>query len=330
MLKLILLIILIFLIINLILIDPIDKYIFTHLIFYDQKAFQTIFSKYLPHFLSRLAIIIFYALYIPTTFLYNIYEIGKYDTYFLSRLWLKLKHPFILPAFEGAPYSFITFTDNEASKILDNKLFWYKFFTKYGVKTPQIHGIIKDGNLIGSLDKSKTYIIKPDDGFGGQGVGTYTHGKTQIPKTGVYLIQEKIQTCNTNQPQSMRIITLSKHGTIKLFLVRYMKQPDPTKVTTNGCTSSTHKRVDGGYFVSVEDGSKEKIPNDLLHRINNAVGLAKDLHSKIPNIPTLGWDVILSCDGPYFLEGNLDSTLVWSTDRSFYQLLPRYIQWMKS
>ena len=149
-------------------------------------------------------------------------------------------------------------------------------------------------------------IIKPNYGCRGIGIKTYINNDSIPTKEGVFLIQEMVKNINYNG--HFRIIThWNKENNVYNNLYTYLFiQEDKTKIQSNAHAGATLYEIKNDNVRKIT----EKNYNILLKDFNYSHLLLKmsimkaiELHKKLDAI-IIGWDVKLTDENYYFLEGN--------------------------
>lgn len=152
----------------------------------------------------------------------------------------------------------------------------------------------------------KNSIIKPIYGSKGTDVKVYKSHNSIPKKEGMFIIQERVKNINYNG--HFRIVTYwnkEKNTHENLYTYLYI-QEDKTKIQSNACQGATTHQVKHDNVRKLTD----KNYNMLLKDFNYSYSLLKmsrmkaiELHKKLDAI-IIGWDVKLTDENYYFLEGN--------------------------
>ena len=192
------------------------------------------------------------------------------------------------------------------------KIGWFKVFTNYNINTPRVYAYTQYGNLTvidKDFNKDKKYIIKLNDGVGGffLTIGTYNEfvkkNKFTILK---YLFQEIISDCNyKKKPRHVRLITrIDKNNNIETVTYMIEIGKSFSRPNSNGLNKENVydclKTLDGCSILTKEEKASLKDIADKLKLVHKR---------ELMSIYNIGWDIILTCDGPYVLEGNMCSGL---------------------
>jgi len=112
------------------------------------------------------------------------------------------------------------------------------------------------------------------------------------------LLQEFLRDCYTDMARHVRLYTISTgKRPVFLFSMYEFKQTDREKVASNRGTIETTVCIDNLCdFFSTEE---QKQVRDIAKRL---VALHQE---QFLDSTCIGWDVILTCSGPFVLEGNL-------------------------
>jgi hypothetical protein len=202
-------------------------------------------------------------------------------------------------------YCMLNISDSKIKELfkINTKYNWFRFFKKYNIKTPEILGIINNNklNVISkSFDNKKKYYYKPDIGF--QGKRIYYINYEEFLNKNIkedYVIQDKVlDNKYPNNPRLIRYITVFNKKTNSIddliFRIYYGKRNNDITNSRNSnhtfdCDSFNCKYFDNG----------EKI---LINKIRNQL---RDLHfNYFKSIDNIGWDLMISKEYAYVLEGN--------------------------
>ena len=204
--------------------------------------------------------------------------------------------------------------DKELPYKMQSKLFWYHCFTDHHIKTPIIYFHIIDGKLqpvhtMKNLNQDATFILKPNYGTQGRNIRKIqgeeiTRMQTDLLTLYRYndkLIQEYVSDCFVDTARHFRINTVS-HPTFQVFSIDERKQSNQQKIASNHAAGADVTFCQNNHcdFLSQRE-------NDYIREICRQL---LDLHRKeFGVVPLIGWDVCLTCDGPYVFEGNLGADI---------------------
>jgi hypothetical protein len=188
------------------------------------------------------------------------------------------------------------------SKKMQSKLFWYYIFLKNNIKTPKVYYYLKDKKLIkiNEIEEnniSNYFIIKPNYGTQGQSImkiklNELSHLKNEC------LLQEYIRDCFIKQARHFRINTIVVDENVILFSIDERKQHDNYKIASN--------HANGGIVTFCKDNNCDFLSTIEQMYIKEISQQLLVLHKNdFYEIPIIGWDVCLTCNGPYVFEGNL-------------------------
>ena len=166
-------------------------------------------------------------------------------------------------AYEKFPY---------VTEQMNDKLFWYHFFQRVGIPTPQI---------LNEVIPDEYYIVKPRKGTRGKGVRKML-GKN-ITFNEEEVVQPIVSDCSYKGSRTFRVVTLYNGD---LFRV--------AEYTNNKLITSNH--ATGG---NVDENAIHKLDPSIVDK------LLKVHTQYFPFIFSIGWDVMLGCDSYYVLEGNV-------------------------
>jgi hypothetical protein len=202
-----------------------------------------------------------------------------------------------------------------------NKLAWNTLFIDNKVPTPQILGTLIKGKL--SCDINEKAIIKPIQGCCGNGVSIFD--KNNIPVDINCIIQEFIKPLDKKEIRSYRIITNCFKKDVCLW--------DIYLLTSNQIATNISQ---GGNIYKFNEKKREftnsnkiviKVDSKEYNYLKNAISYAIKCHRNLLFCPTIGWDVIINHEGPYFLEGNIGVAI--STDLDNKMRENDYIDFIK-
>lgn len=259
----------------------------------------------------------------------------KYDGSLPSQLIFLIKHPLMNPEIRGLAYHVplaIKLNANQVDKIPDfqNKLFWKKYFCNMRVYSPKVYGIIKNGKLILDEDikDNKTIIIKRIQDTGGSNIQLLNYGN--LPNDATYIVQEYIASYK-HIAENIRITTLLCNRSYKAFAWNILLtiNNNPNDIKTNCNTLYKNYEIIGSFKRMVNSSIYNMHGYDV-----DMIRLAKDtaiyLHNNLPLfICCIGWDVILTTNGPCFLEGNIVPGLLRRNDVKYYSKIKEYIMHVK-
>jgi len=184
---------------------------------------------------------------------------------------------------------------------MQSKLFWYYTFKENDINTPKVY-YYKDKNknyLINSID-TKNFILKPEYGTEGVNIKKATLDEfIKIESRSSLLLQEYVKDCFYPNARHFRIIT-AIDDKCYLFSLDERKQIND-KIASNHANGAalTMCNENCDFLSDIEQNYIDEIIQKLvpLHEI--------EFHA----IPFIGWDVCLTCNGPYVFEGNLGSAI---------------------
>ena len=196
--------------------------------------------------------------------------------------------------------------NKELSKKIQNKLFWYYCFNENNIKTPKIYCYYQDSkpNYINDLD-SHEYILKPIYGTQGQNITKIHENEINQNIKNGDILQEYITDCYVNGARHFRINTLY-YNSASIFSIEEIKQAKENKIASN--------HANGGNITLCYNNC-DFLSNDETKQIDSINKQLLNLHtSQFTDIPLIGWDVCLTCNGPYVFEGNLGSEIDYYYD----------------
>jgi hypothetical protein len=164
---------------------------------------------------------------------------------------------------------------------LQSKIFWDMYLSQNGIDVPKLYATTKPFQVYDDLDPEKEYISKPEYGTTGNGI-KLVKGKDVKPTETNHLIQEKIGSCGYDGSRTFRVITT--HDGEVLVIYEFKNDDKVTSNLVKGGTSRKHVHVP---------------------EIEDTVEKLRQLHVRDFDFCfTIGWDLMVDCDGVYVLEGN--------------------------
>ena len=228
----------------------------------------------------------------------------------------------------------------EGTLKVDCKTFWFDTFKRYNVPTPHVYGTILKNESTGSsihlwddeqLQYNRTYAIK--SACGGLGADLHFAKPNEfytlpLQSNKEYIVQDVVESCKifmSDKQFHARITTIynSISKRFEVLSIRFNFSKDTTNLNTN----QKHGKSNIVTFVPPDlTGLREsvRVDIDIVHR---AIAQALKLHSSHPvfsKINVIGWDIILTCNGYVFLEGNLAPTVVFDTNTPTNQQIVKY------
>ena len=234
-----------------------------------------------------------------------------------------INKPFAHPSFMMSLHSSINLLNSDSCKKqcydFHSKIFWDNLFIKHDIPTPKIHGTINNG----SVKLSNTYnngecIIKPITG--GFGTGIQKFNQNNIPQTGKFIIQERIQTDG-----HYRLVT----GCNDLLNINYYKRTGDNIAANGHSDGEAHTSKCSGdicEFENVKTNEKIIIKTNL---IESAKRDALLMHKSLKDIDIIGWDIVVSGDRYYFLEGNIFAGGIIRSDKEYARKAKKFINCVK-
>ena len=210
---------------------------------------------------------------------------------------------------EGAfyPLPLLVHKNKELAKQMQSKLFWSKCCKENGIPSPTIYYHLKGGRIVPIepiVPGHTEYIMKPTYGTCGQNVEKVDVSDVEalLQEYKYYendlLVQEYVRDCYTDMARHIRLYTISTgKRPVFLFSIYEFKQTDREKVASNlGDIESTVCIDNLCDFLSPEE---QRHVRDISKRL---VALHQE---RFLDAACIGWDVMLTCSGPYVLEGNM-------------------------
>ena len=277
-------------------------------------------ANIIHNIIIRIGIVIYLIFSIPAALLFTLNSSHKYDYPWYKQLQHLITNPLINPWFECAALNGmnVAFKDSALFNQLQDKLFWNDVFIKNGVPTPTVVGTIRSGkeNINYDYTPSGSYIIKPIVGGLGNGISNYD--KSNLPSSGDYIIQEKVE--QTDKRGHFRIITIYD-GTYRLSNM-YMCLNLPDKLASNNHAGGKCHEVGINNKVRHMAGKEMHELSDYfkIEPLRRSIEDAIKMHASMSkDIITVGWDVMINGGKYYFLEGNVPHSTVFESDIFYYQ-----------
>lgn len=230
----------------------------------------------------------------------------KMSVEFLVRLFKKLSIPFgnqdtYDKNFKGLLISGIYFNrlNIDNSKFCD-KLYWYDMFNKHKINTPEIYLHINEaGKQIQRkhINNNDMYIAKPLRGTVGIGMHIMSGSEVSKFNNKNYIVQRLLVDCNISKTNSRCYRYVTLYDGKKFILIERVKHN--SKVSTNPDIRNVC------YYNHCDNLSDAQ--NKEMMRITNQLA---NLHkTEYDNVFSIGWDIMIDCDGKnfkmYALEGNV-------------------------
>lgn len=174
----------------------------------------------------------------------------------------------------------------------NDKMYWARLFERHNIMHPEILMYNERGNIviISEPDPTQTYILKPLYAACGLGISKIQGAEArEAVKTPNVLIQSLLRDCRTDNVRHFRVVTLRDSS---VFNITELNAPS-TAMTSN------HTRGASGALCANCPIEVSELSQKLatLHEAELSVAYS------------IGWDVMLHCEGDnytaYCLEGNL-------------------------
>lgn len=201
------------------------------------------------------------------------------------------------------------------TRSMQSKLFWYYILREHKISTPTIYYYkYKNKNYKINDTENDIFISKPEYGTEGVGVKKINnYDFLKINHTSPLLLQEYVKDCFVKNARHFRIITVFDK-ICYLFSLDERKQHN-RKIASNHANGATIKmcKENCDFLSEIENDQIKYITNELIA-----------LHKKKFNtIPLIGWDVCLTCNGPYVFEGNLGSAIPDEKKKEYMKLIKK-------
>jgi hypothetical protein len=216
-----------------------------------------------------------------------------------------------------------------------SKVFWHDFFEQNlpeGHHATRQYGIMKDGVLKGEIPED-SFVIKPTKGGAGQYLRTWEWSP-----------EERLYRCNDKErhedepevctPEELRAWIESMYVNAVIERLERMRAPFPiSSFRVMTLNVDTEAELIAAVFLPADEGSNSTAYFDLdthlinyedssvgmpirpqsegkwtgipVPELNDVVETCIGLHNKLPAHVEVSWDVLLTDDGPVYLEGNI-------------------------
>lgn len=222
--------------------------------------------------------------------------------------------------------------------LLRDKFLFYKFMKSFNMPVPEVTYVIRNGQLLDTalqpadwetFKKEKDYFLKALEGECAYGV-MHIHDYDEYMqyadkfKTGSYIVQKRI-----GQKEELSKLNPCAINTIRMVTV---KNKDKAQVFSavlrigTQVSGSVDNWAQGGIAVGIEaDGRLKKVgfmkpkhggrvtshpdtgivfEDYTIPNYAEAVNLAVKAHQLFYGVHSIGWDIVVTEDGPMFIEGN--------------------------
>lgn len=201
--------------------------------------------------------------------------------------------------------------DFNATMRMFDKLYWAQVFDTCGIKTPTIQGVIVNGQFRSrnlSLDVTQRYIFKPVRCSQGSNITFETVAKfLRRGYTQPFLVQDRVY--DGEQPDfaiHYRFLSICERGQAYGWILSEVRS-DHESIISN-TQKGSKKYVCPGMQCAGMSYTRSRYLDDLKTQ------LIKLHETQFSFSPTIGWDFIISKDGCYVLEGNVDSGVLGPDD----------------
>ena len=227
---------------------------------------------------------------------------------------------------------------NSQTVILRDKFLFYLFLKNFNIATPEVFGVIKDGQLFDTklqlMSKEKInnlndFFVKEANGECASFVKHFNNiyeleNYADFLNSGIYIIQKRLIQCDKmsllyhNSVNTIRIVTVCIDGNCKVFSALLRVGTEKSNNVDNWAAGGLAIGIDGdgklkeyGYFKPIH-GLKTKIHPDSKLTFNefqlpfykDVIKLVIDAHKKFYTLHSIGWDVAITNEGPVIIEGN--------------------------
>ena len=186
----------------------------------------------------------------------------------------------------------------KVSKNVQSKLFWHGILNQYDIATPDVYW--HNGTQIAGIRyHNQIFIEKPE--YGTEGAHIKKVSLEEYKKNNYMysvLLQEFLEDCNSKFARAVRIFTYCENQKAK----KYYKHILYTQTTNDPRTHLHHKAIKTSCDYH---NCKELSPTETQY-LKVLTPKLCTLHEKeLYIIPIIAWDLILTCNDAYVLEGNM-------------------------
>lgn len=223
-----------------------------------------------------------------------------------------------------------------------SKIFWNDFFSENlpeGHRATIEYAVITDGRINGEIPKD-SFVIKPATGGG----GNYLRTMTWDDEAGVYrcedpekpadeastytpeelkqwinetyhggsrtrAVVEKLERSREPFPvSSVRVMTLNPQDKAELLCAVFLPAPEGSNSTAYFDLDTHVMDYDGDVMKigrPIRPHSEGKYTGVPVPEMHGVIQACLDMHNKLPAHVEISWDVILTEEGPVYLEGNI-------------------------
>lgn len=242
---------------------------------------------------------------------YCLRELLKKSLFFLTKKGSNNKHIFLGCLFgrpelfgiltEGGCYNGLYLSNDDSLKY-NNKLYWDRFFTKYNIRHPKTYTTCVNGRLEGS--PRYPALFKPLNGGFGNGIKV-VNAASECGPGDAWLTQTLLRDCDYPHARHYRVVTFP--GSVYCL---YRFDGAQSEIASN------HAKGGRVELVFWNGTTYKQFPPVLLGTI--AQDLAQAHMLELPDSFSIGWDVIVHCEGntkvPYALEGNFMHSVWFDMD----------------
>lgn len=187
-------------------------------------------------------------------------------------------------------------------KKAQSKMSWYMTFKRNGIDTPQVYmynGSDGKKKEIRKVDENEDCLMKPDNGTEGAGIKVIKRGEYEKKGLKNYVLQERLSDYE-GKIRHWRIISIRG----KMVTVKIKENLKEGTITTNNANDDKVENLISEYKRYEEFINEYKyIHKDKVIEMCRKI---EKLHIEEYNItPLMGWDIMITKEGPKCLEGNI-------------------------
>lgn len=312
----------------------------TNHIFNLHKKYRNTFNKYYCKYIIRTIatpIIWIYLIFQPILVINQVFKYCKTENDFYEIWYFFIIHPVAIPKYQLCFYNGYIIEDFNINTYnlygFFDKTVWEVIFLLNKVSTPKTYGRITNGTIItcnsNNRNKITNCIIKPLHEYQGRGIELYDNNKDYSKYIDNYIIQTRLQFDNyVNHSVHLRCITCYKNDELSVYQLQLFVYRSSTCLTSNpGVIHEINIETNLMRPLNTNNWIDTKI--DAKH-YETCIQNSKKIHQYFidKNIPLLSiaFDIIISNDICYFLEGNIFHGVVFPYDKFFIKNAKKYLE----
>ena len=222
----------------------------------------------------------------------------------------------------------LNYLNNKQYRVVTNdKIVFNRIFDKYIGREWIDLRISNSSDLERFIKKHKTVFAKRRADFGGHGIRkieskdikNYKDLYDELLKNGNVLVEEEIKQhtslkkLNPYAVNTLRIVSLLKDGKVHILTNAFrLNITDEVAITCADAFAKVNEKGefltditdDAGVYYKEHPITKVKFNSVKIPFVKESFEMIKEAHKLIPDIRYVGWDVVITNDGPIIMEGN--------------------------